>query len=155
MAKIELELKGLQALQEKLLQKKRDLEDRLEMELLAIAEEAVTYSKEHKGYKDHTANLKNTISFELYKDGQPISMHVGQNKVKKGERQVTSDFVNDRISAFASEKGITSTKGYCLIIVAPMEYARAVEDKGYNVLYLTNFYLQDRLKELIADIFAD
>lgn len=154
MAKVELKLKGLQALQQRLLQQKQALEARLEMELLAIAEDAVTYSKEHKGYKDRTGNLKNTISFALFKDGQPVSLHIGINKAPKGERVVTENFVQSRIDELAREKGIASTKGYSLIIVAPMEYARAVEDKGYNVLYLTNFYLQDKLKELMADIFT-
>lgn len=152
MAKIELKVKGIEAIQQRLLERKQALEERLEDELRVVAENAVTHAKLHKGYKDRTTNLKNTISYVLYKDGMPVSRHIGHNKPKKGERVVSDAEVQERLQKYASDNKIVNSKGYCLVIVAPMEYAAAVESKGYNVLYLTKFFLQDEIKLLIKDI---
>jgi hypothetical protein len=153
MPKVELKLKGVQALQQRLLANVQAFEEQLEDELLMIAEDACRHAKEHKGYKDRTANLKNSISFVLYKDGQVVSKHLGENKPKDNDaRIVTADYVQGRIDDYATKSGAASAKGHNLVIVAPMEYAAAVEHKGYNVLYLTNIYLQDRIKELMANM---
>lgn len=66
MAKCELKIKGVQELQKRLLQKKQIIENRLNMELLQLAEEAVTYSKDNKGYKDRTANMLKTKDITCY-----------------------------------------------------------------------------------------
>ena len=39
-------------------------------------------------------------------------------------------------------------KGYTIIVVAGMSYAKHVEDKGYNVLYLTRHYLHNGMKDI-------
>lgn len=69
MAKVELQIKGREALQKRLNEKRQQIISYLNMRLMQLAEEAVTYSKENKGYQDRTANLKNSISFALYLDG--------------------------------------------------------------------------------------
>lgn len=69
MAKVELQIKGREALQKRLNEKRQQIISYLNMRLMQLAEEAVTYSKEKKGYQDQTANLKNSISFALYLDG--------------------------------------------------------------------------------------
>lgn len=58
MAKVELQIKGREALQKRLNEKRQQIISYLNMRLMQLAEEAVTYSKENKGYQDRTANLK-------------------------------------------------------------------------------------------------
>ena len=84
MAKVELQIKGREALQKRLNEKRQQIISYLNMRLIQLAEEAVTYSKENKGYQDRTANLKNSISFALYLDGQLITSAVGNDS--KGRR---------------------------------------------------------------------
>lgn len=167
MAKIEIKVKGLEALQKRLLQKKEMVQNRLNMELLQLAEEAVTYSKDNKGYKDRTANLKNSISFALYHDGKQITKSIGegynatykdeQNKIQnnphtKGE---VMQMRSNALEEYARKQGVVATSGYSLIIVAGMSYAKHVEDKGYNVLYLTRHFLYEEMKKIFENIKED
>lgn len=151
MAKVELQIKGREALQQKLNEKREQLTKMLNMRLMQLAEEAVTYSKDNKGYQDRTANLKNSISFALYLDGELVTSVVG--KIPKADEAVGGqDAVNAALETYAQKEGIVSPKGYSLIIVAGMSYGRYVEDKGYNVLYLTKHYLRTEMKKIFEEV---
>lgn len=79
MAKVELQIKGREALQKRLNEKRQYVINTLNTRLAQLAEEAVTYSKNNKGYKDRTANLKNSISFALYFDGELLTSKVSED----------------------------------------------------------------------------
>lgn len=147
----EFRLKGVEALQRRLLQKKENLMKTLDMRLAQLAAEAVTYSKEHKGYKDRSSNLKNSISFALFYDGELIKMHIGKlekpDMSEGGQAQVKSN-----LEAYANQPDVVRPKGYTLIIVAGMNYGAHVEHKGYNVLYLTRHYLRKEMKKILDGI---
>ena len=123
----------------------------LNMRLMQLAEEAVTYSKENKGYQDRTANLKNSISFALYLDGEIVTSVQGQIP-KPEETKGGQDAVNAALNSYAQQEGVVATKGYSLIIVAGMNYGKYVEDKGYNVLHLTRYYLRDEMKKIFKEV---
>lgn len=154
MAKLEIKAEGIQQLQEKLLKMKDAVERRLDMELMQLGEEAVTHAKEHKGYKDHTANLKNSISYALFKDGQLVQQNIGQipepDATKEGQGQV-----EDNLTRFATEEGVVAAKGYTLIVVAGMNYGVYVQAKGYNVLNLTEKWMHDKMKEIMQEVLED
>lgn len=155
MAKAEFKVNGLKALQEKLIKAREKLNMKLEIRLQYLGEQAVTYSKLHKGYHDRTANLKNSISYVLYHDGQPVQSGIGhaeQATEAKSISQLDSE-IKSNIESFAQEH--VQPKGYTLVIVAGMNYAKHVEDKGYNVLYLTRNFMQGELKKLIQEILDD
>lgn len=164
MAKINLKINGLEALQRKLNEKKQQVTNTLNMALMQLAEEAVTYSKNNKGYKDHTANLKNSISFALYFDGELVTSKIGEgyNSTYKDEKGRTHDnpyskdevvqFQENALSEYAQQEGVVAPKGYSLIIVAGMRYGKNVEDKGYNVLHLTKYYLKDEMKKIFEEV---
>ena len=150
MASVKIQIKGLEALQEKLKQKREVFMNALQVQLLQLGEQCITYSKENKGYSDRTANLKNSISFALYLDGELISSHIGQipkpEDTKQGQAGVSS-----AIDEFA-ESGVIAPKGYTIIVVAGMKYGAYVEHKGYNVLHLTKYYLQDEMKKILEEV---
>lgn len=154
MAKLEIKAEGIQQLQEKLLKMKDAVERRLDMELMQLGEEAVTHAKEHKGYKDHTANLKNSISYALFKDGQLVQQNIGQipepDATKEGQGQV-----EDNLTRFATQDGVVAPKGYTLIVVAGMNYGVYVQAKGYNVLNLTEKWMHDKMKEIMQEVLED
>ena len=56
---------------------------------------------------------------------------------------------------YAAQEGVVKPHGYTLIVVAGMNYGKYVEDKGYNVLYLTQNYLREELKKVINGIIKD
>lgn len=154
MAKAEFKVEGVKQLQERLLKMKEAVETRLDMELRQLGEEAVTHAKENKGYHDRTANLKNSISYALYKDGEPIMESTGKipepDATKEGQEQV-----EDNLVRYATKDGVVAPKGYTLIVVAGMNYGAPVEHKGYNVLYLTGKWLNGRMKEILQEVLED
>ncbi len=154
MAKLEIKAEGIKKLQEKLLKMKEAVERRLDMELRQLGEEAVTHAKDYKGYKDHTANLKNSISYALFKDGELVQQSVGRipepDATKEGQGQV-----EDNLARYATQNGVVAAKGYTLIIVAGMNYGAAVEAKGYNVLYLTGKWMHDKMGGIMQEVLED
>lgn len=154
MAKVDFKIKGIEELQKRLKEKSDSIERKLAMELRQVGEEAVTFSKENKGYHDRTANLKNSISYALFKDGELIEQHIGKipkpNEDANGQAQVA-----DNLTRYAAQEGVVKPKGYTLIVVAGMNYGKYVEDRGYNVLYLTQNYLREELKKVINGIIKD
>ncbi len=148
--KAEFKVEGLRELQQRLNKRKEALKRVLDMKLLQLAEEAVTHAKWNKGYKDRTANLKNSISFALFYDGKLVTEHIGQipepDATEGGQSQVET-----ALDTFARQEGVVAPTGYSLIIVAGMSYGAHVEHKGYNVLHLTKYFLRDELKRILEE----
>lgn len=151
MANVKLQIRGREALQQKLNEKREQLIKALNVRLMQLAEEAVTYSKDNKGYQDRTANLKNSISFALYLDGEIVASKIGA--IPKAEEVVGGqDAVGEALQNYAQQDGVVAPKGYSLIIVAGMNYGKYVEDKGYNVLHLTKYYLRSEMKKIFEEV---
>lgn len=150
----EFKVEGLEELQRRINEKKQVLKTVLDMKLLQLCEEAVAHAKINKGYQDHTANLKNSISFALYYDGKPIRIHEGKipkpDEVPSGMRSA-----KESLEAYSSQSGVVAQSGYTLIIVAGMEYGKYVEDRGYNVLHLTRYFLKDELEKILKETLED
>ena len=148
--KAEFKISGIVELQRKLLERKEALKQTLDMKLQQLAEDAVSHAKDNKGYKDRTANLKNSISFALFYDGELITQQVGDiPKPKEAPKEHKGVATN--LSQFCSEEGVVRPKGYSLIIVAGMEYGAHVEHKGYNVLHLTKYFLRDEMRKILEE----
>ena len=151
MANVKLQIRGREALQQKLNEKREQLIKALNVRLMQLAEEAFTYSKDNKGYQDRTANLKNSISFALYLDGEIVVSKIGA--IPKAEEVVGGqDAVGEALQNYAQQEGVVAPKGYSLIIVAGMNYGKYVEDKGYNVLHLTKYYLRSEMKKIFEEV---
>ena len=151
MANVKLQIRGREALQQKLNEKREQLIKALNVRLMQLAEEAVIYSKDNKGYQDRTANLKNSISFALYLDGEIVVSKIGA--IPKAEEVVGGqDSVGEALQNYAQQEGVIAPKGYSLIIVAGMNYGKYVEDKGYNVLHLTKYYLRSEMKKIFEEV---
>ena len=148
--KAEFKIEGLRELQRKLTERKEQLKRVLDMKLLQLAEEAVTHAKQNKGYRDRTANLKNSISFALYYDGELVTQNIGHIPNPQAAPQEHQGVANN-LEAFASEGGVVKPTGYSLIIVAGMEYGAYVEHKGYNVLHLTRYFLKDEMRKILEE----
>ena len=147
--KAEFKVEGVQQLQQKLLEKKEALKRVLDMKLLQLAEEAVSHAKHNKGYKDRTANLKNSISFALFCDGELVTMNVGN--IPKPDDAPNHKGVASNLEQYCNEAGVVRTTGYSLIVVAGMEYGAHVEHKGYNVLHLTKYFLKSEMSKILQE----
>mgnify|MGYP004444820349 CR=1 FL=1 len=100
------------------------------------------------GYDDQTGNLRSSIGFGVLYNGE--LQEVGG--FKRVEGHVTDPKGQDPTQigeeAIATYAEMMPRKGYCIVVVAGMNYARYVEDKGYNVLHLTRPELRNEVQFL-------
>lgn len=100
------------------------------------------------GYDDQTGNLRSSIGYRIFKDAQPIK-DGGMARVNgtKGNGSEGENKVVSALDTFANSPKVVKN-GWTLLVVAGMEYAKYVEDKGYNVLYLTGIELEKKIAEI-------
>lgn len=148
--RVQIKVTGLEELKQALLVKADLLKAYLDSALLQVCEDAVTYAKFNKGYKDHTSNLKNSISFAFYKEGDLVMKHEGQipqpDASKEGQAQV-----RENLETYCAQAGVVHPTGYTLAIVAGMNYGKYVEHKGYAVVYMTKYFLEDELVKVLKE----
>lgn len=99
------------------------------------------------GYDDQTGNLRSSIGYRIYKDGD-ISVDGGFKSVG-GVQGVSA--AREALDKYELAHPI-SVEGWTLVIVAGMSYARYVEAKGFNVLHLTKIEMLKKIAELKKDL---
>ena len=151
MAKAELQIKGIEALKERLKKREEVFKNALGVQLMQLGEAVVIHAKQNKGYKDRTANLKNSISYALFLDGELVQSVTGAiphpEEVQGGQKEV-----DNVLSTFSNQSGVVASKGYTIIVVAGMNYGKYVEDKGYNVLHLSKYYMKDEMRRIFNEV---
>jgi len=107
---------------------RQNFADRLRTLFLRVlrrtGEEAVAFARELNTYTDQTGNLRSSIGYAIYFDGQLIERNFeqvasGSEGVGEGERHAAAQ---------------VPSIGFALIVVAGMDYAMAVQARGLDVL---------------------
>lgn len=105
------------------------IQDKTVRALQYVGEQAVTYARsipdpDHggNGFKDHTANLRSSIGYAVYYNGQQITG--GYEGSPEGTQQGQN----------LADKAAEGTRGFALVVTAGMYYAVYVESKGRDVL---------------------
>lgn len=111
----------------------------------------VKLGRESKTYQDQTGNLRSSIGYVIVKDGTVLYKNFVKSGKPKAESKepITGDQVAERL-AIRIASGI---KGFVLIGVAGMNYAAAVESKGYDVISGSTIQTEMWLKKSIQEIF--
>jgi len=86
-----------------------------------VGESFVSNARQTNTYRDQTANLRNSIGFIVIEDKNKIAESFGQGEGANKGKEAAND-VASRID------------DHGLILVAGMEYAAAVESRGYDVI---------------------
>ena len=96
--------------------------------LTKIGIDCVAEARKSGSYTDRTGNLRSSIGYCIVENGNIIT--------KSGFEKVLSTASQGKGSGEKSLSDLISeySKGLVLIVVAGMNYAAAVEAKGYNVL---------------------
>ena len=96
---------------------------------------ARTQAQDHEAgqYEDVTANLRNSITYYLFYNGELIvskepGVYAGKTKEGKMSASEIAE-INKQVI-----RDVVSKKGFQLILVAGMNYASWVEANGYNVI---------------------
>lgn len=104
-------------------------------------ERAREKTKQQGGFGNITFNLRSSIGFLLLDNGREIAIEFeavanGEDGVKKG-----MDYARELAGGYP--------EGIVLICVAGMEYAAAVESKGYDVITGSSLYIEEDLAQLL------
>jgi len=104
------------------------VEDKVIEGLKYLGEEFVGLARMNGNYMDRTGNLRSSVGYIILKNGRPIHENIqstnkdddsnGVNTARQFSRTIANDY----------------NLGYVLVVFAGMEYAYAVESKGYDVI---------------------
>jgi len=100
-----------------------NIEQRIILILAMVGEAFVNAARSTQTYHDQTGNLRSSIGYIIAKNGEIIQENVqGTSEGKTNAKEVASEVLRE------------NPKGFILIGVCGMEYAAAVESKGYDVI---------------------
>lgn len=95
------------------------------------ASEITRLAKNTNTYTDRTNNLRSSIGFVLYKDGQKVAASF--DKAGQGEEGNGAVGAN-RGEDIADQVAGNYASGYVVVLVAGMDYAAYVEAKNFDVI---------------------
>ena len=116
------------------------IEQRIIWTLAMVGEKFVNDARTIRTYKDQTGNLRSSIGYIIARDGNIIQENIeGKSEGRAQAKETTNEVLRE------------NSKGFVLIVVAGMEYAAAVESKGYDVITgsvpATKELLKSKIKE--------
>ena len=106
----------------------------------------ITIGHSSGGYDDQTCNLRSSIGYRILKGGVVVKdsgFKIVEGPFGRGEKG--EEAARKALEAFSVMASLT---GWTIIIVAGKDYAKHVEDRGYNVLHLTDIALQEEIEKL-------
>lgn len=111
--------------------------------LLRLGEIVVKKAREQGSYQDRTANLRNSIGYIVVHNGNIVGESFTGNTPPKEIKGSDAIEAHRRGSDYAKEVAsqLDNDKTY-LVWVAGMEYAAAVEAKGYDVIQGSGDWLE-------------
>ena len=99
--------------------------------------------KHQPNYIDWTSNLRHSISYIVGLDGTIRIADLRTDKVKESpNKNLSADAVNEILAK--------SDKGIILIMVAGMDYAKYVSQKGYDVLDSAVLEMKAEFQKLVS-----
>lgn len=103
-------------------------------------------ARTNANFTDQTGNLRSSIGYLLLKDGKPIDEDFTASPIGTDRETGKKKGYEFALSKFKQEKG------YVLILVAGMQYAAAVESKGFDVITTSSFLAKDSVQKLFEDL---
>jgi len=99
------------------------IEQRIIWTLAMVGENFVNEARSTRTYQDQTGNLRSSIGYIIARDGNIIQENIeGKAEGRSQAKKIAEEVLRE------------NRKGFILIVVAGMEYAAAVESKGYDVI---------------------
>ncbi len=124
--------------------KKKAIKDAILLRLIRIGEQFVVNARTRANFKDDTANLRSSIGYVVLENGKQVSANFEQ-------RKGGPDGVNEAEKVM-SELKKKYPSGYVLLGVAGMDYAAAVESKGYDVITSSSGIAEASLKSAMVQL---
>ena len=132
-------------------------EDKIIQSLFFVGEKAVEYARKNDPFKDHTANLRSSISYIVVKDGVEIGSSAEKFQpttaidAKSKKSSVGTEGYQNGLE-YARQLASSVTNGIALVVVAGMNYALHVERSGYDVLSGAQINSERMFKSIISQL---
>ena len=120
---------------------KQGFEDSLLDEFRRTGEQFIADARSIRTYQDQTGNLRSSIGYALFKDGQML------------EQTFPGGDVTGSGGTLAKWVANSYKRGYLLVVVAGMFYAQYVEAKSYDVLTGSSYTAETNIKARVAKLF--
>lgn len=111
--------------------------------LTKVGEEAVNEARASGNWTDRTGNLRSSIGYVITEDGALVTSSEFAPSDKGTDKATGQSEGRAQAVRIASE-----TRGLALVVVAGMNYAVYVADKGFNVLSSSQILAEMRIREL-------
>ena len=119
---------------------KVNIEQRIIWTLAMAGEKFVNDARSTQTYQDQTGNLRSSIGYIIARDGNIIQENIeGKAEGTAQARKIANEVLRE------------NKKGFILIGFAGMEYAAAVEAKGYDVITGSIPGVKDLLKAKVKE----
>ena len=149
---IECNLKGTDKVEQTVLQYVASVENKVLNVLKYAGEKAVAYARTLDTYTDRTGNLRSSIGYVIYKNGQlaaQSSFEQGYSNVQSGDISYNGGEIG---FALAQKVAQQETAPFVLVVVAGMNYAAAVERRGYDVIEGASIEASEVAKRLVQGL---
>lgn len=111
--------------------------------LMYVGEMCVNDARLKGSYQDHTRNLRGSTGYVVIDCGRIVTLDAPSNGSPEGSAKATS-LLNELAQGY--------TSGLVLILVAGMDYAVYVADRGYNVLDSAEMLAEKMIDKLIETL---
>lgn len=139
-------------------EQRQRIELAITMLLKRVGEKFVTDARNTNTYQDQTGNLRSSIGYIILKDGKVLAENFAPTGSRKKYGGKKGEDGTQKAKEVANMAKVGIGKGWALICVAGMDYALAVEAKGYDVITNSTITavrdLQVNLKRLAKKIAA-
>jgi hypothetical protein len=150
---VKLQLKLNKSDIKKLLQQRKErIEQALLLRLQRIGEEFVTNARDNATFTDRTGNLRSSIGYVILKDGKQIFSDFQRFPKAKGVKKPAGKSGVTAAKEVINEAKANFSTGIVLIGVAGMDYAAAVESKGYDVITASSILAENSLTKAVKTI---
>lgn len=123
--------------------KKELIEQAILLRLKRVGERFIRNCRNNANFTDRTANLRSSFGYVILKNGTEVFGALGKGEGKEGPEQAQK--VIDEVA----QKFPT---GFVLIGVAGMDYAAAVESKGFDVITGSSAIAEQELKKAMKEL---
>ena len=120
---------------------KQGFEESLLDEFRRTGEQFIADARSIRTYQDQTGNLRSSIGYALFKDGQML------------EQTFPGGDVTGSGGTLAKWVANSYKRGYLLVVVAGMFYAQYVEAKSYDVLTGSSYTAETNIKARVKKLF--
>ena len=120
---------------------KQGFEESLLDEFRRTGDQFIADARSIRTYQDQTGNLRSSIGYALFKDGQML------------EQTFPGGDVTGSGGTLAKWVANSYKRGYLLVVVAGMFYAQYVEAKSYDVLTGSSYAAETNIKARVKKLF--